>query len=501
MAYKNNRSSPEYLNNNRSFSKKPKFFSSSSRSNSYNRNRNQFGLCSTCNKPNTHSDWCQHCNSENFRKKFKHWSSGNELIDNFIKDFQLSAINNRQVIEWIPYDQFRSFKFIARGGFAKVYSAVWKDGFIKKWDHEKGDWERMSNWKVALKTMENSSNLSLKFFDEIKACVRCGGGFGLIRCYGISQEPDTGDYIIVLYYAHRGNLRSYLEQHYGELDWIQKLGILKQIAEGLNKIHQAGLVHRDFHSGNILQGKNAEIADLGFTGPVDKKSTSECNRKVYGVLPYVSPEVLRGRNYTPASDIYSFGIIMWEISECIPPFSDRAHDGLLALDICRGLRPTIEACMPKPFFKLINRCWDASAKKRPSAQELYETFHKWYWDLKDGTENEITLAFNAADHDDSQLSSPVSSRPVTVTHPLAIYTSRILDFADLPEPVNAPFKRLSISITSSIDTIVEEEYVTRQFEEDLVYETTVTAVTFIPEEKNDDYITRQFDTDLPWEGS
>ncbi|CAB5358443.1 unnamed protein product [Rhizophagus irregularis] len=223
--------------------------------------------------------------------------------------------------------------------------------------------------------MQNSAKLSPKFFDEIKACVKCGGGFGLIRCYGISQEPETGDYIIVLYYAHRGNLRTYLEQNYGELDWIQKLGILKQIAEGLNKIHQAGLVHRDFHSGNILQ---------------------------------------------------------------------------------------------------------------------------------DGVENEITAAFNTADYDCSQLSSPASSRPVTVTHPLAIYTSRLLDFTDLPEPINAPFKRLSVSTTRSIDTITgEEEYVTRQFEEDLVYvpETeTISAVTFVPEEK-DVYITRQFDTDLPWEGS
>ena len=105
----------------------------------------------------------------------------------------------------------------------------------------------------------------------------------------------------MLYYAKRGNLRNYLEQHYGEFDWIHKLGILKQIAEGLKKIHQAGFVHKDFHSGNILQGTNAEIADLGFTGPADKKVTSTSNRAIYGVLPYISPEVLRGKRYTCAS--------------------------------------------------------------------------------------------------------------------------------------------------------------------------------------------------------
>jgi hypothetical protein len=167
MAYKNNYRSTEHSNNSNSkVSKKPGFLS---RSKSYNSNK--FGICPTCDGPNTHSQWCQQCNSENFRKKFNRWTSGNELIDDFIKDFQLSATNNRQVLEWIPYDQFRSFKFVARGGFAKVYSAVWKDGFIKKWDHEKNDWQRMSNWKVALKTMQNSANLSPKFFDEVNKYI------------------------------------------------------------------------------------------------------------------------------------------------------------------------------------------------------------------------------------------------------------------------------------------------------------------------------------------
>ncbi|RIA91709.1 kinase-like domain-containing protein [Glomus cerebriforme] len=447
MVYKNYSSSkPSTVS---SASNNPPFLSSSSRSISYN-NKIKYGLCLTCDRPNTHSEWCQPCNSERFRKNFKNWTSGNELIDNFIKDSQLSASNNRQVLEWIPYDQFQNFKFVARGGFAKVYSAVWNNGFINKWNHEKNDWERLSKWRVALKTMHDSSKLSSDFFDEIKACVQCGGGFGIIRCYGISRDPDTGNFIIVLYYAHRGNLRTYLEKNYGKLDWIQKLGILKQIAEGLKKIHHAGFVHRDFHSGNILQGKNAEIADLGFTGPADKKSTSTSNNAIYGVLPYVSPEVLRGRKYTSASDIYSFGIIMWEVSECIPPFSDRAHDGYLALDICCGLRPKSEVYVPKPFIKLMNRCWNATPTNRPSAYELYETFQKWYWDLKDGKKNDVTEAFNAVDHDYSQLSSPASSRPVTVTHPLAVYTSRLLSFPGLPEPVNAPpTPRRTISITST----------------------------------------------------
>ncbi|POG76259.1 hypothetical protein GLOIN_2v1558004, partial [Rhizophagus irregularis DAOM 181602=DAOM 197198] len=59
---------------------------------------------------------------------------------------------------------------------------------------------------------------------------------------------------------------------------------------------------------------------------------------IYGVIPFMAPEVLRGKSYTPASDIYSFPIIMWEFTFGIPPFNNRAHDLHLSLSICKGER-------------------------------------------------------------------------------------------------------------------------------------------------------------------
>ncbi|CAI2195660.1 901_t:CDS:1, partial [Funneliformis geosporum] len=93
--------------------------------------------------------------------------------------------------------------------------------------------------------------------------------------------------------------------------------------------------HKDFHSGNILQDYNyAYISDFGLTGPADKQGT---NDKIYGVLPYIAPEVLNGGTCTLASDIYSLGVIMAEFSTGNPPFYDRKHDHLLSLDVCNGL--------------------------------------------------------------------------------------------------------------------------------------------------------------------
>ena len=84
-----------------------------------------------------------------------------------------------------------------------------------------------------------------------------------------------------------------------------------------------------------------KLGDLGFSGPVDKKATSVGN--IYGNLPYIAPEALRGDGYTAKSDIYSLGFIMWELINGETPFGDRSHDYKLALDIMKGLRPKISS--------------------------------------------------------------------------------------------------------------------------------------------------------------
>src|SRR5205085_7578350 len=77
------------------------------------------------------------------------------------------------------------------------------------------------------------------------------------------------------------------------------------------------------------------------------------NNDVYGVIPYMAPEVLRGKPYTPASDIYSFAMIMWELTSGVPPFDNRAHDFHLSLSICKGERPEIIEGTPQCYIDLM----------------------------------------------------------------------------------------------------------------------------------------------------
>src|SRR3954453_4326869 len=104
------------------------------------------------------------------------------------------------------------------------------------------------------------------------------------------------------------------------------------------------------------------ISNLGFCGPVDKPLNS-----IYGNLPYIAPEVIAGKETTFASDVYSIGMIMWEISSGQPPFINYENDYDLAMKIINGMRPKIVPETPLEYKKLMEQCWDANSENRPNA--------------------------------------------------------------------------------------------------------------------------------------
>jgi len=178
---------------------------------------------------------------------------------------------------------------------------------------------------------------------------------------------------MVIEYCNNGNLRNYLNKSENYIDYKFKIDKLQQIARGLLDIHNAGKIHKDFHSGNILyDGSYSLISDLGMCQPANNEKQSVKQEGIYGVLPYMAPEVLRGYQYTKAADIYSFGIIMNEFLSEEIPFNDIPHDDFLAIKICKGFRPNIFKYTPKSLADLITKCWDAKAENRPTAKELYQ---------------------------------------------------------------------------------------------------------------------------------
>ncbi|EXX76805.1 Cdc15p [Rhizophagus irregularis DAOM 197198w] len=241
-----------------------------------------------------------------------------------------------------------------------------------------------------------------------------------------------------------GSIRQHLNNNFISLNWRQKLNSLINISIGLKDIHYNGLIHHDFHCGNILSNfdGNTFITDLGLCQPANVKSPQNSNKKIYGVLPYVAPEVLRGKKYTEASDIYGYGIIAYEICTGFPPYHDIAHDEFLAVKICKGLRPKSNYKIPQLILDIINQCWDADPLKRPDVRKLDESIWDLWDAIKENKEDSVIYEqIREADDINKRLSfsSPLITTGAIsyITHPQAVYTSRLLDFKNLPEPKNA----------------------------------------------------------------
>ncbi|RIA80353.1 kinase-like domain-containing protein [Glomus cerebriforme] len=399
-----------------------------------------YGICEECKQENTWNKWCNTCNAKRFQQNFKNWSSGNDDIDKFIQHTQLSANYYRKVLEWIPYDRFYNIEYIAKGGFGKVYRANWIDGFIWDWDNKNKNWgRRYPNRDVALKSLNNSKNVTLEFINEITSHHKINDNVSIIRLYGITQDPDTKNYMMVLNYAENGSLRNYLDDCYNDLSWKEKIENLHDIADGLDQIHANELIHRDLHIGNILHTheftfSNVCITDMGLCKPADYIATESTKNSTYGVLPYIAPEILRGQNYTKAADIYSF-----------------------ALKICQGVRPRFDIKVPQLFVHLIKRCLDANQLNRPTASEVLNILKKWWIELRKAEEieeTELLKQIKEADkinNNNIQINIPSTCLSYE-THSEAIYTSRLLNFNNLPEPKN------SDDYYKQYDNIISTEY-------------------------------------------
>ncbi|POG63167.1 kinase-like domain-containing protein [Rhizophagus irregularis DAOM 181602=DAOM 197198] len=266
-------------------------------------------------------------------------------------------------------------------------------------------------------------------------------------CFGITKDPKSGNFMIVMGYAKDGSLRQHLNNSFNSTKWNGKLNILQKIAQGLDSIHQKGLIHRDFHCGNILKDSNfILITDLGLCRPANVKSSQNECKELYGVLPYVAPEVLRGKGYTQESDIYGFGIVAYEVCTGFPPYHDIIHDEVLAISICNGLRPKSNYKIPQLILNIIEQCWDADPLKRPKANELQNLLSNLWTEsyYKNQITKQIEEQIEEADKINKKLTSSsllYDTGPTLsyTTNPKAVYTSRLLDYKNLPEPKNGEY--------------------------------------------------------------
>ncbi|GES76011.1 kinase-like domain-containing protein [Rhizophagus clarus] len=286
------------------------------------------------------------------KKNFKEWTSGCKKIDDFIQNMQ-SKINDLSdiVFEWIPYEQFDDIREIDKGGFSTVYSAIWKKGPLF-YNLSKKNYTRNARKMVALKCIYNSQSITNELVREIKGYSIGKYNGNILKIYGLSQNPSTKEYIIILEYAVGGNFNKWVSKNWDNFSWLLKINTLLNISNGLKKIHQKKAIHRDLHTGNILF----------FIKNINAFSNS------------------------------------------IISISDMGLCGEVTLDICRGNRPKInESEAPKCYIDLMKKCWDPNPDIRKDSSETYDLilkFRKLYVGgvfTTDTYDNEIEIQFKKAE--------------------------------------------------------------------------------------------------------
>ncbi|CAG8466474.1 4551_t:CDS:2, partial [Diversispora eburnea] len=193
---------------------------------------------------------CHNCEKETYidHKKLcqKCYKSGNKNIDKFIKHTQPYLV-------WVPYNNFLNIKYIAEGGFSKIFKANWNSNGQKR--------------HIVLKALNNSKNADTKFLNELKLNYELKSKF-VIKCYGATQDPKTKNYAFILDYAPNGDLHHFLCKNFKKVTWKKKIDLFRDTIIGIKLLHNKKIIHCDLHSGNILIITNdfeAVISDLGFS--------------------------------------------------------------------------------------------------------------------------------------------------------------------------------------------------------------------------------------------
>ncbi|EXX60122.1 Cmk1p [Rhizophagus irregularis DAOM 197198w] len=335
-------------------------------------------------------------------------------------------------LRWIPYNKFKNVEYFNEGGFGTIYRAIWlknngdkEDEEVEENEEDEDDEDDEEGEVVILKCPKNLNENLNEFLEEWEYHASVLASSDIIEFYGFTKNPNTSKYMVVMDYANKGNLRENLTTIV-ENNWKKKLYMLYEIISGLSNIHEKNLIHCDFHDGNILNHNNKNedkiyISDLGLCQPV--KSFLK-KHDIYGVISFMAPEVLRGKSYTPASDMYSFSMIMWELTSGVSPFNDRAHDLQLSLSICKGERPEIIENTPQCYVNLMKKCWNEDPLNRPSASEVKVVIENWIYYPGSNKFSE-ELKSNIMEF----INAPIGHNNLaTKSHPKAYFTSRLLDF-------------------------------------------------------------------------
>ena len=296
-------------------------------------------------------------------------------------------------------ERYRIIRLIGRGGMGEVYEAH----------------DLLLNEQVALKTLRGDlagdETLLLRFHQEISITRRVTHP-NVCRIFEVGIHRADAQPPLLFFAMELLHGQTLSERiNAGRLTRDEVFPIAIQLAEGLQAAHRAGIVHADFKSANVIlvpseSGVRAVITDFGVARAeagstvVEEKRSGHETIRVAGTLAYMSPEQLSGDRVTTASDIYSFGIVLFEMACGRRPFddSDVIKSAMLRAG---GPPPSARSVVPtldERWDMAISRCLERDPRRRfESADELADWLRdaRW-WDVSHWTWSDRIRASVAA---------------------------------------------------------------------------------------------------------
>ncbi|KAI9470883.1 MAG: kinase-like domain-containing protein [Benjaminiella poitrasii] len=222
----------------------------------------------------------------------------------------ISDPSNRPIKHW-TLDDFEVGKALGKGNFGHVYLAREKEsGFI-----------------VALKVLYKSELAKTGIEKQLRREVEIQGHLkhpNILRLYGYFHDKTR--VFLILEYAAKGELFTEL-QNRGRFTEPEAANYAMQMVNALLYLHRKRVIHRDIKPENLMLGLNGElkIGDFGWsvrTGRFDNRRSTLC-----GTLDYLPPEMVEGRAHTESVDLWSLGVLLYELIVGKPPFEDNTDDG------------------------------------------------------------------------------------------------------------------------------------------------------------------------------
>ncbi|CAI2164180.1 8723_t:CDS:2 [Funneliformis geosporum] len=195
----------------------------------------------------------------------------------------------------------------------------------------------------------------------------------IIRFIGVMKFEDEINYSLILEYANGGTLGRYLRDNADTFkrNWESQLKFAHDIASAISCLHDNKIIHRDLHHNNILIHQGViKLADFGCSCLQGSGFYTKASR---GVIPYMDPKFLENQSYdlTEKSDMYSLGVLFWELISCSSPFNfETTGDTSIQIEILKGVRELPIPTTNHKFVRLYQKCWHNKPDERPDIKKV-----------------------------------------------------------------------------------------------------------------------------------